>query len=114
MVNKLWRSPETGTHWNVPLDGRNFVEEFRVNHSTSDRRKRPWTIRHVPINIGVDDDASALICVLTMCPFANAGHLATLCALMQAETLKVIEECNEHWKNLMEGKTDAGKMWIKK
>lgn len=33
---------------------------------------------------------------------------------LQGETMKVIEECNNHWKNLVDGKTEAGKMWIKK
>lgn len=31
----------------------------------------------------------------------------------QAETIKVIDECNGHWKALVDGKTEAGKMWIK-
>lgn len=34
--------------------------------------------------------------------------------VVQAETMKVIDECNGHWQNLVDGKTDAGKMWIKK
>ncbi|CAM9132202.1 unnamed protein product, partial [Phaeothamnion confervicola] len=35
-------------------------------------------------------------------------------ALTKAETLKVIEECNGHWKALKSGKTEPGKMWIGK
>lgn len=31
----------------------------------------------------------------------------------QAETMKIIDECNGHWKSLVDGKTEAGKMWIK-
>eukprot|EP00904_Undaria_pinnatifida_P013294 jgi/Undpi1/9095/HiC_scaffold_26.g11555.m3 len=34
-------------------------------------------------------------------------------ALNKAETMKVIDECNGHWRNLCDGKTEAGKMWIK-
>lgn len=33
--------------------------------------------------------------------------------LQQAETIKVIDECNGHWKALVDGKTEAGKMWLK-
>ncbi|CAM9483535.1 unnamed protein product [Sphacelaria rigidula] len=35
-------------------------------------------------------------------------------ALDKASTMKVIDECHGHWKSLVDGKTDAGKMWIKK
>lgn len=31
----------------------------------------------------------------------------------QADTMKIIDECNGHWKALVDGKTEAGKMWIK-
>ncbi|CAM9390489.1 unnamed protein product [Hapterophycus canaliculatus] len=34
-------------------------------------------------------------------------------ALTKDETLKVIDECNGHWKALVDGKTEPGKMWIK-
>ncbi|CAM9458299.1 unnamed protein product [Ascophyllum nodosum] len=34
-------------------------------------------------------------------------------ALGKAETLKIIDECNGHWRDLYDGKTDAGKMWLK-
>ncbi|CAM9732895.1 unnamed protein product [Scytosiphon promiscuus] len=34
-------------------------------------------------------------------------------ALNKEETLKIIDECNGHWKSLVDGKTEAGKMWIK-
>lgn len=34
-------------------------------------------------------------------------------ALDKAETIKVIDECNGHWQSLVDGKTEAGKMWIK-
>ena len=33
-------------------------------------------------------------------------------ALDAATTKKVIAETNEHYKNLIEGKTEAGKLWI--
>eukprot|EP00640_Fibrocapsa_japonica_P002277 CAMPEP_0113938094 /NCGR_PEP_ID=MMETSP1339-20121228/4501_1 /TAXON_ID=94617 /ORGANISM="Fibrocapsa japonica" /LENGTH=276 /DNA_ID=CAMNT_0000941031 /DNA_START=119 /DNA_END=949 /DNA_ORIENTATION=- /assembly_acc=CAM_ASM_000762 len=34
-------------------------------------------------------------------------------ALPVSETLKVIEETHESWKSLVEGKTEAGKLWLK-
>ena len=34
-------------------------------------------------------------------------------ALNAAETVEVIKETNGHYKALMEGKTDAGKLWLK-
>lgn len=33
--------------------------------------------------------------------------------LHQADTMKVIDECNGHWRSLVDGKTEAGKMWTK-
>ncbi|CAM9731804.1 unnamed protein product [Chrysoparadoxa australica] len=34
-------------------------------------------------------------------------------ALSKKETIEVIEECNVHWKNLVSGNTEQGKMWTK-
>jgi inorganic pyrophosphatase len=32
-------------------------------------------------------------------------------AITAKETLAVISECNGHWKDLISGKAEAGKMW---
>ncbi|CAM9165089.1 unnamed protein product [Pylaiella littoralis] len=34
-------------------------------------------------------------------------------ALGKAETMKIIEECNGHWRSLFYGTTEAGEMWTK-
>lgn len=49
-------------------------------------------------------------------PVISNGELACMILFpcgWQDETMKVIDECNGHWKALVDGKTEAGKMWIK-
>ena len=43
-------------------------------------------------------------------PFPSAGERA----LNAAETKAVIAETNGFYKSLLEGKTDAGKLWVPK